>query len=32
MFGLALRAVTGAMRIGVSQLLDILLHRTGEWV
>jgi hypothetical protein len=32
MFGLALRAVIGAMRIGISQLLVILLHRTGEWV
>ena len=32
MFGLALRAVGGAMAIGVSQLLDVLLERAGEWV
>ena len=32
MFGLALRTVAGAITIGVSQLLDILLHRAGEWV
>ena len=32
MFGLALRAVAGAIAIGVSQLLGILLHRAGEWV
>ena len=30
--GLALRAVAGAMRIGVSKLLGILLDRADEWV
>ena len=30
--GFVLRAVAGAVTIGVSQLLSILLHRTGEWV
>ena len=32
MFGMALRAVAGAITIGVSQLLGILLHRAGERV
>src|SRR5262249_42892732 len=29
---LALRAATGAMRIGVGELLVVLLDRAGEWV
>ena len=32
MFGMALRTVAGAVAIGVSQVLGILLHRAGEWV
>ena len=32
MFGMALRTVAGAVAIGVSQLLGILLHGAGEWV
>src|SRR3989304_3010564 len=32
MFGMALRAVARAMRIGVSKLLGVLLDRAGEWV
>jgi len=32
MFGMALRTVAGAITIGVSQLLGILLHRASEWV
>ena len=32
LFGMALRAVIGAITIGVSQLLGVLLHRPGEWV
>jgi hypothetical protein len=29
---LALRAATGAMRIGIGELLDVLLDRAGKWV
>ena len=32
LFGMALRTVVGAVAIGVSQALGILLHRPGEWV
>ena len=32
LFGLALRTVAGAVAIGVSQALGILLQRPGEWV
>ena len=32
LFGVALRTVVGAIAIGVSQLLDVLLHRAGESV
>jgi hypothetical protein len=32
MFGVALRTVVGAKTTGVSQLLDVLLHRAGESV
>jgi hypothetical protein len=32
LFGMALRTVAGAVAIGVSQALGILLQRPGEWV
>ena len=32
MLGLALRTVGGAMPIEVGELIDVLLHRAGEWV
>ena len=32
LFGLALRAVGGAMMIGAGELFEVLLHRAGEWI
>jgi hypothetical protein len=32
LFGLALRAVVGAVAVGVGDLFDVLLDRPCEWV